>query len=266
MLSEWTIMMSMVVCRKTGQMTFTATTTSCTSTTGTNLSWPGSMRHEKKIIAVCALSVTGGAATAALVAEGSTNFRPSTSFARAHDSGSIEGVVQSLPNTPETSTVARENNRFATLDELVSTADVVLVATVESVAPGRVAGPEGQQIQMRNVTLTDLEVLKGSITEETLVFEELGWVEKTPTSLNGSRYANAGDRIVAALVQEPHEGTTVNLLASTQSRFFAGERGSIESNYHRQDSADTFVRDTVARYSMNGLVEQLRSIALRAAG
>lgn len=167
-----------------------------------------------------------------------------------------------VPTTPVSSADAREVAHLQSVDEMIGTADLIVLGNVSKVRHGRAAGaPDETRIQMREVTLDHLTVLKGEPNLQQVSFEELGWVNDRATSLNGSRYANEGDRVVVALVAEEYQGRTIFRLASTQTRFFVTGSGRLEPNYLRDEArhADGLASSVADRFTAERLADYVRA-------
>src|SRR6266540_2610463 len=127
----------------------------------------------------------------------------------------------------------------------VATADVVVLATVAEVQPGRTVGPAGQEVQYVDTTLIPEKVLRGTVsaselTAETLQLEvyEIDWRQP-------------GERVVAFLsISEPEANGRFHP-TNSQSIFVLDAGNNLEPTVD-----DTFAQ-SFAGLSIEQFIEQI---------
>jgi len=148
---------------------------------------------------------------------------------------------------------------------MLRSSDAVVVGVVEDVTLGRIAGAEGEaQFRFRDVHVRVEEVLSGQ-ADGSVVVEELGYAGEVPVSLNGSRWANVGDRALMALVNTTGESAGPYRLTSSQTRFFLTSTGDVEDNYlpdavPEDTTHDAFV-ESLASKTVDELLAEIRGVA-----
>ncbi len=134
---------------------------------------------------------------------------------------------------------------FSDLPRMVATADVVVLATVAEVQPGRTVGPAGQEVQYVDTTLIPEKVLRGTVsaselTAETLQLEvyEIDWRQP-------------GERVVAFLsISEPEANGRFHP-TNSQSIFVLDAGNNLEPTVD-----DTFAQ-SFAGLSIEQFIEQI---------
>jgi hypothetical protein len=124
--------------------------------------------------------------------------------------------------------VTSDAPRVATLEELASSADLVVRAEVVATERGRVFGePGGGAVESRLVTLAVDDVLTGAAsTGASLLVEEEGWLEDgTPLIVDGAEPSRVGDDGIWFLDAVGTVDEPVYVVVSAQGRFLVdGDR------------------------------------------
>ena len=146
------------------------------------------------------------------------------------------------PHSPERQATAapviahrRWVHHFTTLQELVKTADAVVVGTITTEGRGPLTGPTGEQVQDRLLHLTVEERLAGSLRGTTLPLAEQGWLllpeGERPILVQGTLRLSPGDRGLFAVAKN-RTGPYYHLI-NDQGGFLL--TGGIVANSNRSD-------------------------------
>jgi hypothetical protein len=125
-----------------------------------------------------------------------------------------------------------ETYNFGSLKQLVATADIIVTVDVSEVGPGRIVGGEVPDaveeaglgvgdgaIQYARVELSVVSVLAGNAPNDTLVIEELPWVE-----LPESRVGQRGVYFLIESDGDPHP-----FIISSEGRYLVSQDGTMEN-------------------------------------